>query len=133
MHTTHFPKYGGQKYGTGEQVLAGWGYGGYGAVSPGDTGATSTAVTLATDFATDLEKQAAQAKQASIAASATGNPMMAAIMMAAGTAIQNQAKSVEATATVPKPPPPATGPNWGTWAVVGLLGVGLWAVTRRGR
>lgn len=132
MHTSHYPKYGGQKYGTGEQVLAGWSYGGYGGLGA-DAGATSTAVTIATDFATSLEEQAAQAKQASIAASATGNPMVAAIMAAAGQTIENQAKSVEATATVPKPPPPTPGPNWGTWAVVGILGLGLWAATRRGR
>lgn len=132
MHTSHYPRYGGQKYGTGQEVIAGWSYGGYGGFGA-DTGVTSTAVTLATDFATNLEKQAAQAKQASIAASATGNPMMAAIMAAAGQAITNQATAVEATADVPKPPPPAPAPNWGTWAVVGVLGLGLWAVTRRGR
>ena len=124
MHTTHYAKYGCQKYGTGQHTLAGWGWGGYNGFGA-DASATSAAVTLATDFSSDLQKQANEAKQAGVAASATGNPMAAAIFMAAGNAIQNQANAVDAAADQPKPPAPKPSPNFGTLAVVAVLGLGV--------
>lgn len=132
MHTTHYPKYGGQKYGTGQQCLAGWGYGGYRGFGAA-ANATSTAVTLASDFASDLQKQANDAKQASVAASATNDSVMASIMAAAGNVLQDQAGAVEAAAGEEKPPPPTPAPNWGAWAAVGIVGLGVWALVRRDR
>ncbi len=130
MHTTQYPKYGGQKYGTGRATLAGWGWGGYGGANA-ESDITSTAVTLATDFANDLQKQANNAQQAGIAASTVNNDPAAAIFLAAGNALQNQASAVEAAANEPKPTPPAPSPNWGTIAVLGVLGLGLFGFLGR--